>query len=236
MEVLADLGGSASRDDVNRELEKRLSTAFGKEDLVPQADRGAEPRWQNRVSSLVRDLRRTGELMETASSGAGVWTLSATGRSHAAALLAARSVSAPSTRTYVPPARPSPVSATEPFVVDPDQVDRGLAAHHDTVQALRTWLVGRGITALAPAGGSPLFDLAWRDGPSFNVAEVKSTTSMNEERQLRLGLGQVLRYRHLTRSEATTVVAWLVLETKPSSDDWLDLCGDLQVEVWWPGK
>ncbi len=59
---------------------------------------------------------------------------------------------------------------------------------------------------------------------------------MNEERQLRLGLGQVLRYRHLTRSEATTVVAWLVLETKPSSDDWLDLCGDLQVEVWWPGK
>jgi hypothetical protein len=45
----------------------------------------------------------------------------------------------------------------------------------------------------------PNFDLAWEADGTVFVAEIKSIADDNEEEQLRLGLGQVLRYRHLCR-------------------------------------
>jgi hypothetical protein len=42
-----------------------------------------------------------------------------------------------------------------------------------------------------------MFDLAWQIGRTLFVAQVKSLTLRNEEKQLRLGLGQVLRYADL---------------------------------------
>ena len=42
----------------------------------------------------------------------------------------------------------------------------------------------------------PNFDLAWQAGDTAFVVEIKSITDDNEEEQLRIGLGQVLRYRH----------------------------------------
>ncbi|MGP7999753.1 MAG: hypothetical protein ACLPKI_20910 [Streptosporangiaceae bacterium] len=62
------------------------------------------------------------------------------------------------------------------------------------------------------------------------VAEVKSITDGNEEEQLRLGLGQVLRYRHhLTRLGHQYVVAVLVPERTPRDASWNSLCSDLGV-------
>jgi hypothetical protein len=43
---------------------------------------------------------------------------------------------------------------------------------------------------------APNFDIAWIDGSRVFVGEVKSMTPDNEEEQLRLALGQVLRYEH----------------------------------------
>ena len=41
--------------------------------------------------------------------------------------------------------------------------------------------------------------MAWQKDGTVFVAEVKSITAENEEHQLRVGLGQVLRYRqHLS--------------------------------------
>jgi hypothetical protein len=45
----------------------------------------------------------------------------------------------------------------------------------------------------SPAATDPNFDIAWEHNGAFYVAEVKSTTPENEEKQLRLVLGQVLR-------------------------------------------
>lgn len=42
------------------------------------------------------------------------------------------------------------------------------------------------------------------DGETYWVAEVKSTTNENEEKQLRLGLGQVLRYHHVSNQSRKT--------------------------------
>jgi hypothetical protein len=51
------------------------------------------------------------------------------------------------------------------------------------------------------AKGEPNFDIAWQSGDSLRVVEVKTTIPANEELQLRLGLGQVLRYADALRSE-----------------------------------
>jgi hypothetical protein len=53
-----------------------------------------------------------------------------------------------------------------------------------------------------PRPDEPQYDLAWLAGDTLYVAEVKSLTAANEERQLRLGLGQVLRYTHLLAGRA----------------------------------
>jgi len=58
----------------------------------------------------------------------------------------------------------------------------------------------------------------------------QSITDDNEEEQLRLGLGQVLRYHHhLERLGHQRVVAVLVPERTPRDASWDDLCGELGV-------
>jgi len=66
------------------------------------------------------------------------------------------------------------------------------------------------------------------------VAEVKSITPANEERQLRLGLGQVLRYRQVltTRGSVRPILA---IERAPQDVSWSTLCSELGVRLVWPG-
>ena len=92
-----------------------------------------------------------------------------------------------------------------------------------------------GTTPLSPAAGDPTFDMAWFcDGILF-VGEVKSITSVNEERQLRLGLGQVLRYAEQLRARHQAVRAVLVAERQPADPSWLAVCDRLGVVITWPG-
>jgi hypothetical protein len=58
---------------------------------------------------------------------------------------------------------------------------------------------------------------------------VKSITTANEERQLRLGLGQVLRYRNLLAARGRKVTAVLVPERVPIDATWKSLCQELGV-------
>jgi hypothetical protein len=63
------------------------------------------------------------------------------------------------------------------------------------------------------------------------VAEVKSITPHNEEKQLRLGLGQVLRYSYQLGTPAVPV---LVAERPPQDPGWEKLCEHLGVILVWP--
>jgi hypothetical protein len=58
---------------------------------------------------------------------------------------------------------------------------------------------------------------------------VKSITDANEEKQLRLGLGQVLRYRSLLAQRHATTRAVLIAEREPRDASWHDLCQELGV-------
>ena len=56
----------------------------------------------------------------------------------------------------------------------------------------------------------------------------------NEERQLRLGLDQLLRYSHLLRKRAEYVIPVLVPELKPRDLEWGPLCKALNVKLVFP--
>lgn len=122
-----------------------------------------------------------------------------------------------------------------PFEVDPDEVDRSSGAHARVQNALATWLTGRQLEPLSWAGGLAEFDLAWLDGATLYVAEVKSVTDANETRQLRLGLGQVLHYQALLRATVPDVRAVLAVERPPTDLNWVALCAAHGVALVWPG-
>jgi hypothetical protein len=138
-------------------------------------------------------------------------------------------------RPYSSPDRLPSVARPDPFDFDPDVVDRGNQAHILTLLSLAAFLREHDIEPLEPTG-EPMFDLAWKDQGKVFIAEVKSITTDNEEKQLRLGLGQVLRYQHILNSRWVHVVPVLVPEKEPTADGWIDLCNRLGVRLVWPGS
>lgn len=105
------------------------------------------------------------------------------------------------------------VSTSDPFAIDPALKERALRGHAATQNALADHLRSRGFEPRSPGSDDPSFDLAWDEGDVVWVAEVKSMTHSNEEKQLRLGLGQVLRNRHLLSGRYEQVRAMLALES-----------------------
>ena len=124
--------------------------------------------------------------------------------------------------------------AAAPGVPDPDLVGRGNRAHKRTRNGLGAYLKSLEIQPLDPVSSDPPFDLAWWKRGILYVAEVKSLTRENEERQLRLGLGQLLRYSHLLRKRAEHVIPVLVPELKPRDPEWGQLCKALNVKLVFP--
>jgi len=123
-------------------------------------------------------------------------------------------------------------SERQPFTVDPALVERGIKGHSDMQNALAEVLRQAGIEPRSRLPREPNFDIAWeREGIVF-VAEVKSITDNNEEEQLRLGLGQVLRYRQRLQALGHDhVVAVLAPERAPRDPLWTSLCHELQVAL-----
>lgn len=122
----------------------------------------------------------------------------------------------------------------QPFSVDPDLVDRALRAHAATQDALAAALRAAGKTPRSPVPGEPVFDLAWEDGDSVCVAEVKSLSGTNQEKQLRLALGQVLRYGQLLSAKGRPVHCFIATESEPLDPSWSELCSGLGVTLFWP--
>ena len=135
---------------------------------------------------------------------------------------------------YRPAAEDVATSTRNPWTVDPDVVDRGLRGHATIQNSLAEYVRSRGGEPRSPRPNEPQFDLAWeREGVTF-VVEVKSLTKRNEEQQLRLGLGQVLRYQHLLASRGDTIRAHLVVEREPTDGSRATLCEALAVVLAWP--
>jgi hypothetical protein len=116
----------------------------------------------------------------------------------------------------------------DPFAIDPALVERGIRGHAITQNALASYLRSLGLEPLSPRMEDPNFDIAWRNGERVFVAEIKSLTNANEEKQLRLGLGQVLRYAQQMR-RLGSVSPVLLVERRPSDESWSLLCREIGV-------
>jgi hypothetical protein len=114
-------------------------------------------------------------------------------------------------------------------------VDRALQSHARTQDALAAAGRESGLRPRSPIPGEPTFDLAWEDGATIVVAEVKSLTKRNEEKQLRLALGQVLRYAHLLSAKGRSVRPVIAAEREPADPSWLELCEAAGVTLVWSG-
>ena len=134
--------------------------------------------------------------------------------------------------------RPSPGGSATPtsrvFRFDPDAIDRGTNAHKKVQNQLADAVRARGWEPRSPSDSDPLFDVGWIAADAAWIAEVKSLAPTNEERQLRLGLGQVLSYAHLVDWGFEDNRPVLAVEREPSSAYWSDLCQSHGVALSWP--
>lgn len=122
----------------------------------------------------------------------------------------------------------------EPWATDPDAVDRGLAAHRRLQNLIAAHLRASGLTPVDPRPGDPQFDVGWEAEGGVGIVEVKSLTEANEEAQLRLGLGQLLRYRQQMRRGDWEVRAFLAVERQQQDVSWAALCEEVGVVLVWP--
>lgn len=127
-------------------------------------------------------------------------------------------------------------TASEHVGIDPDLGGRGLKAHNVTQNRLAAAVRAAGFEPRRPKPDEPQYDLAWGAGETTWVAEVKSITPQNEERQLRLALGQVIRYRQLLSADGRTVEALIAVEREPSDLSWSTLLAQENVALVWPGQ
>jgi hypothetical protein len=124
-----------------------------------------------------------------------------------------------------------------PWSRDPSEVDRALSAHARVERLVADAAAAEGWFARGYGRLDPVFDLLLeRDAHESPVVvvEVKSTTATNEEKQLRLALGQVLRYRQLLRARTSNVVALIAVEAPPRDATWIELCANVEVSLVWP--
>jgi hypothetical protein len=117
---------------------------------------------------------------------------------------------------------------------DPDEVDRSLRGHAVTLNLLAEFVRTAGFAPLKESKDCR-HDLAWNTSKGTFVAEVKSLTGWNETAQIRLGLGQVLDYRHALKSQGKRIAGTvLAIESAPSETRWIAVCEAAGVTLVWP--
>lgn len=122
-----------------------------------------------------------------------------------------------------------------PASKDPDGGGRGLVAHNQTQNKIAGIVRSLGFVARSPAANEPDFDVAWKAEATLFVCEVKSLLPTNEERQLRMGVGQVIRYRQkLAAAGHEPVTAVLATERPPQDPTWGELCAQENIVLIWP--
>jgi hypothetical protein len=127
------------------------------------------------------------------------------------------------------------ITPSDPFERDPQELERSVGSHNALQNALARRARERGIEPLSPLALDPEYDLAWRlpDG-RFVLVEVKSATPTNLEGQLRLGLGQLLRYGAVLKSRGERVRHMLAVERAPGDPIWTALLSELDVTLVTP--
>jgi len=115
-------------------------------------------------------------------------------------------------------------------------LERAVQSHARIQNEVASAAQAIGLRVVSPTPRSPAFDIALIDDDhSLFVVEVKSATRENLELQLRLGLGQVLRYAHAMRQVGSRVSALVAVEVEPDQE-WIQLFESLNVGLLLAGR
>jgi len=120
-------------------------------------------------------------------------------------------------------------SDSQPFDVDPSVIEQGRREHIRIQNLLADWIRRVQLLPLRSTNEDLQFDLAWRRGKQFFIAEVKSCTDENQIKQFRLGLGQVLDYAEEYGGQPV-----LVIGTEPKSSRLVAVASRVGVILLWP--
>jgi hypothetical protein len=134
-------------------------------------------------------------------------------------------------RSFAGASAPVLTAQARPIEYNPATAHAGAVVHHALCQQLAQRLSSRALRPLEPRAIDPQFDLGWRDGP-LHIVEVKSLSVGSEDHQLRLGLGQVLEYRHrIALREGQSPGVFLAVERPPKRRYWAGACQDAGVRL-----
>lgn len=121
-----------------------------------------------------------------------------------------------------------------------DDLDRGTEAHEVARSSLRDHLLAAGFEVHQGTKGEVEYDLSAKREDLRLVVEVKSLprSAGGQSTQLRLGLGQLLWYRHCYRDRTDhEPVAVLMVGREPQDLlRWRGTCTDVNVVLTWPGR
>ncbi|WFE28354.1 hypothetical protein O7623_03835 [Solwaraspora sp. WMMD791] len=118
-----------------------------------------------------------------------------------------------------------PAALTDTRAFDKQAYVAGCDEHDRLSRWLIDTLAATGILVGTGLAKVPV-DLAWQDADGRQyIAEVKSLVGASPEDQLRLGLGQVLEYRHRL-ALLGRVVTPILLTSAPVDEVWRDICRD----------
>lgn len=126
-------------------------------------------------------------------------------------------------------------SATrDPFLTDPNLLDRATRRHMEIQLALEQRVRQHGYSLTGGAESADI-DLGWLVGDHLVIAEVKTTTQANKSKQLRLGLGQLIDYVDTLTAEVVSASGVLVTDRRPPPR-WVSLCAAHGIRcAWSPG-
>ena len=120
--------------------------------------------------------------------------------------------------------------------IDLDALEKGTKHHEATRTALADFLTANGIS---PREHGLEAAFTWA-GSATTVPsgspESRASPKHRSAKQLRLGLGQLLDYRHACTRPNRTVRAALVVEHEPSDLQWVGICAVVGVVLAWPDR
>ena len=123
----------------------------------------------------------------------------------------------------------------DPFAFDPNELDRATGRHRETQDLLEGLAMSHGLRTASPSSekDEPDFDLLIELEAYYLLVEVKTLSGLNQSKQLRLGLGQVLDYADRLSGSAKPVRPVIAVDSVPE-ERWSGLCSRHGVTLVWP--